>query len=82
MIQIDYSSPAGFFAGRRVGGSISGPRYKRFDNTAEALRFAIEELPCSQLRGAVLEIGDTRFESNEIRSLYDAVDYPFPRKET
>lgn len=80
MIEIDYASPAGFFAGRRLGGSISGPRYKRFDSMAEAIRFAIEELPGSQLRGAILEVGGARFGSSEIRSLYDAAHYPLPRR--
>lgn len=80
MTQIDYMLPAEFFAGRRMGGSITGPRYKRFASTAEAIRFAIEELPGSQLRGSILEVGDVRFESREIRNLYDAVQYPLPRR--
>lgn len=80
MIPIDYTSPAEFFAGRRLGGSVSGPRYRRFETTADAIRFAIEELPGSQLRGSILEVGDTRFESWEIRRLYDASHYPLPRR--
>lgn len=80
MTQVDYMLPAEFFAGRRMGGSTTGPRYRRFSSTAEAIRFAIEELPGSQLRGSILEVGDVRFESSQIRSLYDADQYPLPRR--
>jgi hypothetical protein len=53
--------------------------YRRFDRSAEAIRFAIEQLPPLMQRGTVMEIGDVRFEFTDIRKLYDSVEYPFPR---
>lgn len=54
--------------------------YYRFDTAAEALRFAIEEMPADLLRGAILEIDEARFDGEEIRALYDGTDYPLERK--
>ena len=76
----DYNGPAEVFAGR----SQRGPRpmrYQRFDTGAEALRFAIEILPPANLLGAILESNERRYWHSEIRKLYDAPGYPFPRKQ-
>jgi hypothetical protein len=53
--------------------------YRRFAHAAEAIRFAIEELPAKLLIGAYLEVGDTRLEHQEIRRLYESAAYPLPR---
>lgn len=53
--------------------------YKRFDNAAEAIRFAIEELPAPLLNGTFLDVEDRRFEGDDIRALYERDDYPLRR---
>jgi hypothetical protein len=55
--------------------------YRRFESVAEAVRFAIEEMPASLLRGSVLEVDETRLDGAQIRRLYDAQEYPLTRSE-
>jgi hypothetical protein len=61
---------------KRRPGSVT---YKRFDVAAEAIRFAMEELPREFLLGTYLEVDEERFNSSEIRSLYESGNYPLPR---
>lgn len=56
-------------------------RYIRFDSAAEAVEFAIEQMPAAALKGLAIECGDERFEGLAIRALYDAPDYPLQRHE-
>ena len=79
MTRFDYTGGAGLYAGKSKAG-ISGPRYRRFEAAAEALRFAVEDMPNSQQRGSMMEIDETRFDQNQIRALYDAPDYPLSRR--
>ena len=75
---LDWAEPAELYisiSSLRLGNA----RYRRFSNTAEAIRFAIEELPAATLRGMAIESGDTRYEGVQIRALYDALDYPLQR---
>jgi hypothetical protein len=53
--------------------------YRRFDTAAEAVRYAIEEMPRELLLGAVLEVDERRFDAAGIRRLYDSANYPLPR---
>ena len=57
---LDYSAPAELFVTRakRHKGNVT---YKRFDTAAEALRFAIEEIPAPELNGVYLEVNGARF---------------------
>jgi hypothetical protein len=55
-------------------------RYRRFDRAADALRFAIEELPPQLFLGAYLEVEEERFNSNEMRRLYDSAEFPLARR--
>jgi hypothetical protein len=54
--------------------------YKRFDVAAEAIRFAMEELPSEFLVGTCLEVEEERYDGQQIRALYDSGNYPLSRK--
>ena len=79
MTRFDYTGGAGLYAGKPKAGMI-GPRYRRFETAAEALRFAVEDMPHSQQRGSMLEIDEARYNHNQIRALYDAAGYPLSRR--
>ena len=80
MAEFDYMIEAGLYTGKTLRSS-RGPRYRRFETAAEAVRFAMEDLPGPQLRGCVLEVNEARFDERQIRMLYDAAAYPLSRRE-
>jgi hypothetical protein len=53
--------------------------YRRFARAADAIRFAIEDLPSQFLTGTYLEVDEVRYQHSEIRGLYESADYPLPR---
>ena len=54
--------------------------YGRFARAADAIRFAIEELPSELLPNACLEVDEVIFDRDEIRRLYDSDGYPLTRR--
>jgi hypothetical protein len=72
----DYDASAELYPSRARGSRRHPVGYKRFDRAAEALRFAIEQLPAEALVGAYLEIGEERYDAREMRALYDSDNYP------
>ena len=78
MDKFDYTTAAELFpakskkSSKRVG-------YRRFDNAADAVRYAIEELPPELLLGTYLQVEELRFDRDGIRRLYEAADYPLDR---
>jgi hypothetical protein len=82
MAGFDYSTEAELFPlvrlrRRFTKGGLVG--YKRFTSAAEAIRFAVEELPLDLLRGAYLEVDEERFDANGSRQLYESDAYPLVR---
>lgn len=75
---IDWSLPAELYSSAASFGARKS-RYMRFPSLAEAIRFAIEDMPQAQMRGLALESGDDRHEGEAIRALYYAPDYPLQR---
>ena len=53
-MEFDYSVPAEFFAGRALAYKRAILAYQRFDHAAEAIRFAMEELSPTLLRGSFM----------------------------
>ena len=72
----DYGIPAELFMGKRKGGPRQ-LRYRRFATAAEAIRFAVEELPAVR---ALMQVGDQRFDGDDIQRLYESDDYPLQRR--
>ena len=54
--------------------------YGRFARAADAIRFAIEELPPELLLAAQLKVAEERFDGDGIRRLYESVEYPLVRR--
>ena len=76
MITFDYSAEAELFPPRFRNSPHQRFGYRRFARAADAVRFAIEELPSELLLGAVLEVDGERYGGEDIRRLYDSVDSP------
>jgi hypothetical protein len=54
--------------------------YGRFARAADAIRFAIEELAPQLFVGTYLEVGEARYDSKDIRRLYESAGYPHARR--
>jgi hypothetical protein len=80
MAEFDYSAEAELFPTRGRGAGRHAFGYKRFARVADAVRFAIEELPIELLAGAHLQVEDERFDAAGIRRLYEDGAYPLPRR--
>jgi len=81
LTEFDFTAPAELFPSRRKKGRC-WVTYKRFDTAAEALRFAVEDMPGLALLGACLESEETRFGRQEILRLYESAAYPLIRRAT
>ena len=80
MSEFDYNAAAELFATRRRLPRRQPFGYKRFAEAADAIRFAIEDLPPECLVGAFLEVDEQRYGSDDIRRLYERAEYPLTRR--
>jgi hypothetical protein len=69
----DYSSPAELYLSRRRGRHTD---YRRFATAAEAIGYAVEELRTHRSLSAWMEVGEDRYNMDEIHRLYDDGEYP------
>ena len=79
MSAFNYNRSAELFPAPIRNKKRAGFTYRRFDNAAEAIRFAVEQLPTDSLNGAYLQVEEARFDQNGIRSLYESEAFPLPR---
>jgi hypothetical protein len=79
MAGFDYRTEAELFPTRNRKFGRQPFRYRRFAQAADAIRFAIEELPSESLQGAYLEVNEERYDSEGIRRLYENAEYPLVR---
>lgn len=80
MSAFDYNAAAELFAIRRQVPRRQPFGYKRFEQAADGIRFAIEDLPPESLLGAFLEVDERRYDSEDIRRLYESTEYPLVRR--
>jgi hypothetical protein len=77
--RFDYNAPAELYPGRNRK-SAKKVSYRRFETAADAIRFAIEELPELLLIGACIEINDRRLNYKDIQALYASEQYPLEKR--
>jgi hypothetical protein len=76
MIAFDFGAPAELFSSAGHGAARGSMQYRRFATGAQAIRYAIEDLPAALLRGSIIQVDDDRFDARQIRELYDCPAYP------
>ena len=79
VVGFDYTAPAEMFMTGAKFARRPAMAYRRFPTAAEAIQFAVEQVPAPILKGAVLEVLEQRFDHLAIRELYDRDAYPLVR---
>jgi hypothetical protein len=76
----DYAASAELIVPKRKRGPRQPLSYRRFATAADAIRFAVEELPALRTLGTWMKVGDERFNGDEIQRLYESTSYPRRRR--
>ena len=79
MDKFDFNAPAELFPSRNRK-IVNKIKYRRFDRAADAIRFAVEELPEPLLLGAYIQIDEERLGHKDIQGLYDSAEYPLTKR--
>ena len=79
LIAFDFDAPAELFSSTNRGAAHVPMQYRRFATGAQAIRYAIEELPAALLGGSIIQVDEDRFDAWQIRELYDCPAYPLAR---
>jgi hypothetical protein len=79
MQKFNFNAPAELFPSRNRK-IVNKIKYRRFDRAADAIRFAVEELPEPLLLGAFIEINEERLGHKDIRALYESPEYPLTKR--
>ena len=81
MDKFEYDAPADLYWSDRQGPRKRPVMYRGFARSAEAICFAIEQLPPSAQPWAIIEMGEDRIKFSQIRELYDCGRYPLIRED-
>jgi Arc/MetJ-type ribon-helix-helix transcriptional regulator len=75
MDKFNFDAPAELFPSRnnKIAKKL---KYRRFNSAAEAIRFAVEDMPEQLLLGTTIEIDEKRLGHQDIRALYERPDFP------
>lgn len=76
----DYAAPAEMFMARAKLARSPQIGYRRFKTAAEAIQFAVEEIPAPLLKGTIMEVREERFDHQCIRELYERATFPLARR--
>jgi hypothetical protein len=76
----DYGLPAELFMAKRKGGARARLISRRFATAAEAIRFVVEDFPAIRALGAWMQVGNKRFDGEDIYRLYESHLFPLRRR--
>ncbi len=78
--KFDYGMPAELFMAKRKGGARQPLGYRRFARRRRRSASPVEDFPAMRTLGAWLQVGDERFDGDDIHRLYDSGEFPLERR--